>query len=220
MADPILVNEDQFFRYRFPETGTLHVTGKSGDLGGYPLEIINRLWGCGYFAGIVLDGSLCCLRLLISDTEFRFRLSQEKDYYAADFGEPAEKSCLRCHESKALSEFGGVPAERSDAWGLDYVCGDCRKKERKLVAKQGNNLRRVRELSAYGSHTAGDWKLILALAGGKCLRCGSSKNISKDHVVPLARKGTNEASNLQPLCRSCNSWKGTRTVDFRDNPIP
>ena len=75
-----------------------------------------------------------------------------------------------------------------------------------------------REATAVGSHTEREWQQIVATAGGKCLRCGASGpgvKLTKDHVVPLAEGGTNYASNLQPLCTSCNSWKGTREIDFR-----
>lgn len=40
-----------------------------------------------------------------------------------------------------------------------------------------------------------------------CVNCGSSENISLDHIVPISRGGRHSIGNLQPLCRSCNSSK-------------
>ena len=40
--------------------------------------------------------------------------------------------------------------------------------------------------------------------GGICRNCGSNHDVEVDHIVPVARGGTNEISNLRLLCRSCN----------------
>lgn len=45
--------------------------------------------------------------------------------------------------------------------------------------------------------------------GFKCVRCGCS-DLTIDHIIPIAKGGTNEDNNLQTLCRSCNSKKGTK----------
>lgn len=41
-----------------------------------------------------------------------------------------------------------------------------------------------------------------------CLHCASTKMLSVDHIKPLIKGGSNHISNLQILCRSCNSKKG------------
>jgi len=48
-----------------------------------------------------------------------------------------------------------------------------------------------------------------------CLCCGSLKKLSIDHIVPVNKQGENKISNLQTLCKSCNSKKGTTIIDFR-----
>ena len=45
----------------------------------------------------------------------------------------------------------------------------------------------------------------------QCAYCGSverKKELTIDHVVPLAKEGTDEYTNLVPACRSCNMSKG------------
>ncbi len=49
----------------------------------------------------------------------------------------------------------------------------------------------------------------------RCRHCGSDgtepgRDLTVDHMLPVSRGGTNELANLQTLCRSCNSRKGTR----------
>ena len=75
--------------------------------------------------------------------------------------------------------------------------------------------RALRMELAPGSHTATEWRKVMQRDGWKCLRCGELRNLSKDHVVPISRGGSNSADNLQTLCRSCNSWKGAKHIDFR-----
>lgn len=44
--------------------------------------------------------------------------------------------------------------------------------------------------------------------GAKCVECGSNKNLEYDHMVPIARGGSNSARNIRLLCETCNRRKG------------
>lgn len=46
--------------------------------------------------------------------------------------------------------------------------------------------------------------------GWLCQDCGTNKNLSVDHIVPVVNGGSNDMSNLQTLCIPCNSSKGAR----------
>jgi hypothetical protein len=51
--------------------------------------------------------------------------------------------------------------------------------------------------------------VILARDGHRCLSCGASGlPLEVDHIVSIARGGTNAPSNLQTLCKPCNRRKG------------
>ena len=43
--------------------------------------------------------------------------------------------------------------------------------------------------------------------GAYCRICGTSDNLTIDHITPLAKGGSDDLSNLQILCKSCNSRK-------------
>jgi 5-methylcytosine-specific restriction endonuclease McrA len=74
----------------------------------------------------------------------------------------------------------------------------------------------ARKMGAEGTHTAADWKALRAWFGNHCLCCGATKKLEADHVMPLDSGGSDDISNIQPLCRSCNAAKHTRTTDYRN----
>ena len=43
--------------------------------------------------------------------------------------------------------------------------------------------------------------------GGKCVRCGSRENLEYDHIIPVAKGGSNTARNIELLCEVCNRSK-------------
>ena len=59
------------------------------------------------------------------------------------------------------------------------------------------------------------WQEILGRYGNRCLACGETEKIVRDHVVALFRGGKHEAENIQPLCYRCNLRKGLKTIDYR-----
>jgi len=60
---------------------------------------------------------------------------------------------------------------------------------------------------------------VFKIHGNKCLKCGSGYKLSLDHITPVSKLGKNCISNLQPLCKSCNSKKGSKIIDYRKNEV-
>lgn len=46
--------------------------------------------------------------------------------------------------------------------------------------------------------------------GHACVTCGSTDDLSLDHIVPWSQDGPETEDNLQTMCRPCNSSKGAR----------
>lgn len=57
--------------------------------------------------------------------------------------------------------------------------------------------------------------LVFMRDGRRCLACGATRDLTCDHIVPLARGGTNAMDNLQTLCDRCNVLKGFATTSYR-----
>lgn len=72
--------------------------------------------------------------------------------------------------------------------------------------------RRALKRNAAGSHTQDDIKQLLGAQKHKCAYCGAccKKTYHVDHVVPLTLGGSNDRSNLQILCVSCNLKKSNK----------
>lgn len=148
-----------------------------------------------------------------------------------------EKACTKCGETKPLNEFGNHKKTRD---GKNCWCKKCHREyhrayyrsisddhyERTVRWRRNNpeavraikQRRRAAEKGSYGGFDAEDWKEILTRYQNRCLCCGVSggeEKLTADHVVPLSKGGSHDASNIQPLCHSCNSRKGTKIIDYR-----
>jgi 5-methylcytosine-specific restriction endonuclease McrA len=49
--------------------------------------------------------------------------------------------------------------------------------------------------------------------GNSCVYCGSTKDLTLDHVMPRSRGGRTSWDNLVTACKSCNSRKGDNTPE-------
>lgn len=66
-----------------------------------------------------------------------------------------------------------------------------------------------------GSFTEKEWQALCMKYDYRCLHCGEQKKLTADHVIPVAKGGTSNIENIQPLCGSCNSSKGIKEIDYR-----
>ena len=48
---------------------------------------------------------------------------------------------------------------------------------------------------------------VWQLYGGQCAECGDTQYLEFDHVIPVAKGGSNSDANVQLLCRKCNLKK-------------
>ena len=85
----------------------------------------------------------------------------------------------------------------------EYVCRHSQKRRTKLA---GNG----------GDYTLQAWADLCVKFGNRCLCCGKMLALTVDHVIPVIKGGSNNIGNLQPLCKSCNSKKNAKVIDYRE----
>lgn len=115
------------------------------------------------------------------------------------------------HSAKQRERRARNP-EHHNVWYRAWYAGKGRP-----IMRANNSKRRALKKGSQGSYTAHEWKQLCEQHGNTCARCGCSGPLTVDHIVPLTKGGSNFLSNLQPLCRPCNSSKGNReVVDYRN----
>jgi len=108
---------------------------------------------------------------------------------------------LSCYFPNKEINKARVALERGRINNYNFLCGNNRKSASIYISKKAVRTE------------------VFDLHGHKCLCCGSYDNICIDHIVAVANGGLNEIENLQPLCRSCNSSKGAKTIDYRNSTL-
>lgn len=121
------------------------------------------------------------------------RRQQDRDRYARD----PEK-----HRTKARTyrnAHPGYATEQNRDW----------RNRNPDAAKANHSNKRTRKVNAEGRHTAADIRRIRTEQNDRCASCHRKLNGKGhiDHIIPLARGGTNWPDNLQILCAPCNLTK-------------
>jgi glycerol-3-phosphate cytidylyltransferase len=83
-----------------------------------------------------------------------------------------------------------------------------------------NRHRRMKLKGVKGKHTNREWEYKKKCFNYSCATCGISEEVikikwagtqftklTKDHIIPISKGGTDNIENIQPLCVSCNSKK-------------
>ena len=115
-----------------------------------------------------------------------------------------------------------MPPEEQPTWKGGVTSTEAHRRWKSKNPKRMSHLkarRYAREKGAKGSHTLEEWESLKERHEYNCLFCGKRKPLTKDHIVPLSEGGTDFITNIQPLCRNCNSrkWKHT-DFNIHDNP--
>lgn len=117
------------------------------------------------------------------------------NWYRANYADT--KKCSKCKTEKDAAEF---PTSISMECGLHNQCVTC-----SIGASQGNG--GLRDLIFMPDKDGINYK-----KKDKCERCDGTDKLAVDHILPIAKGGTDCINNKQTLCVHCNSKKSD-TID-------
>ena len=135
-----------------------------------------------------------------------------------DYRQVSNRTCHTCRKIAVSKlpdgyycEYRKKNSNRLRKYGIAY---SEKNKEAKLCRVRNY---RARKRNAAGSHTKQDVLNILAMQKNKCAEpsCRASLNSGYhvDHITPLSRGGSNDKTNIQCLCPTCNFSKSATPPD-------
>lgn len=118
----------------------------------------------------------------------------------------SHKGKRRSEESK--KKQGRTIVERHKRLYPDYIPSS------QILA---NRRRKERIKKQNGSHTESEWWVLKAQYNWTCPCCHKQEpkvKLTRDHIIPVSKGGSDNIENIQPLCRPCNSKKHIATVRY------
>jgi 5-methylcytosine-specific restriction endonuclease McrA len=160
--------------------------------------------------------------------KYRSNLSEEQKQKVKIYGNKYNKEYYQNHKVEwVILRKRYIDKLKSTEEGLLKLKESNIKKRKKYyqshpeVFYEANQRRRALEEQAEGSHTYMEYIELFVKYDKKCLCCGKivkrPHELTADHIIPLVKGGSNNIENIQPLCKICNSKKGVKIIDYRNN---
>ncbi|MDQ2732100.1 MAG: HNH endonuclease [Armatimonadota bacterium] len=159
--------------------------------------------GQGALSALITSGALECKT---HPDNYRWKIislaSVERVNRARTGDVDGQRVCMSCGTFRLAAEFATIRRGQTIA---GKMCPNCRLAVQVRMEKQ-----RAIRAGCTEHLSLEEWRDCLARHDYKCVRCGSSANLSIDHIVALTHGGRNTIDNVQALCTACNTSKNAR----------
>lgn len=129
-------------------------------------------------------------------------------------GGAPQRVCKHCGKSFAMYEAKSRTGSIKYCGFICKVAAQTKYRTRKEARREWWRRRELAERRAatLGHHTPAEWEALLDQHGHRCAHCGTTERLTRDHIIPLSKGGSDLIENIQPLCHRCNARKGARVA--------
>lgn len=148
--------------------------------------------------------------------DFRTRhLEQERERGRTSYA----ANCEHISERRKANRLKNLERERQRSRDYYSANAEARREQGKRWAstnpeyyRMASRSRRARKKAAEGSYTKEQWEAKIKAHKGRCHWCQQRIDGTPhaDHLIALAKGGSNDISNIVPACKSCNCKKHTK----------
>lgn len=163
---------------------------------------------CGeYKHGPGTRSSLCneCV-----DAGFKYCSKCDSILPISEFG-GNNKYCRPCNAAYSRDRYQHDEAFRNNKRSINnaWVSKNCLEKS-DWHAKELR--RKLLRRNAIGTYTIEQWNKSLDYFNHACAYCGTTTDLTIEHIIPVSKGGTHYIYNLIPACSACNYSKNDRDI--------
>lgn len=148
-----------------------------------------------------------CKQLKVS---YNFYRKTENKYLIKHKLNPVVDTCMKCRV-EYTSPQGRNHYYKQSIYGFDEIKDTLKKAKLQIEYDNSKEARKQFERNKLTKAIRYD---VLRRDNFKCVLCGKTSQdgsmLHVDHIIPIAKGGTTELSNLRTLCSDCNLGKGTK----------